>query len=151
MNRFARRASAGGVALLLTLVLAGCVTPSNTPDNYNAQVETNFVQGCQALNPQNSSIGTGASQAYCQCAYNWFTNNVPYSSNTAPAGYTGDTFEGLTSTLGQDPAKMPQAIQDALAASCAGTGSSGSPNDTAVTPSTSLAPSTTVAPTTTIG
>ncbi len=120
--------------MVLSLVgLAGCNTPSNTPEAYDSTVEDNYLNGCTATAPPAStgetgeSLGEGASQQYCQCAYNWFVNNVPYSDDppvdgedAAPSNpaFADFSFKTINKDLQDDPSSMPQAIQTGLAEAC---------------------------------
>lgn len=112
--------SAIGVVLVLALFgLAACSAPSNAPADYDALTESNFMDGCTAESPppETTSLGSGATQKYCQCAYNWFVDNVPYDTAN-PDVYAGATFKSLSSKLGDSPADMPEAIKNDLATAC---------------------------------
>lgn len=129
--------SAIGVVLVLALFgLAACSAPSNAPSDYDALTESNFMDGCTAVSPppDTTSLGTGASQAYCQCAYNWFVDNVPYDTGN-PETFDGTTFKSLSSKLGDSPADMPEAIQTGLANDC---GTSAEPKDPPTTTPTTV-------------
>lgn len=132
-SRSKRAAFSVAVALASVVALAGCNTPSNTPEAYDSTVETNFMNGCTATGPPaktgetGESLGDGASAQYCQCAYNWYVNNVPYSDDEAttsegqqPANpqFAGFDFKTINSDLADDPQSMPEAIKTALAEAC---------------------------------
>jgi hypothetical protein len=123
MTRFARKAVAVGGAALLVVALAACSTPSNTPSAYDDATQANFVEGCTATDATGGSVGQGQSPETCQCKYEWFVGNVPYSPDTAGEGYSGDTFTGLQSQMHSNPDSMPTQIADDLAQACGGSSS----------------------------
>ncbi len=139
------RRAAFGVALSASLVvaLAGCSTPSNTPEAYDDTVKTNFMNGCTATAPPaktgetGESLGDGASDQYCECAYNWFVNNVPYSDSTASEGqapanpaFAAFDFKTINADLADDPEAMPEEIKTALAEACGTSEDPGTPGST---------------------
>lgn len=140
-----KRAAFGAVVALSFIGIVGCSTPSNTPTAYDSTVEDNFIDGCTATAPPAStgetgeSLGQGADEEYCQCAYNWFVNNVQYDApgeGEAAQGnpaYAAWNFKSLNSDLADDPNSMPPEIQTALADACGTSAEPKSPGTTTPT------------------
>lgn len=115
-TRRRRNGAVAAVALTLAVLgLAGC-KQDNTPQQYDSTTHDNFIQGCtgQDLGVQ------GASQDTCQCAYDWFTVNVPINSKTPASvdGYSGPNFTDLNAQLVKDPTDFPDSVTSALRQAC---------------------------------
>ena len=120
--------------LVVALVgLGACKAPSNAPSDYDALTEENFIDGCTAESPppDTTDLGTGASPEYCQCVYNWYVNNLPYSEGNG--SYDNSTFKGLNSSLSKEPEGLPQSIKDAVGESCGTSEASKTPGTTTPT------------------
>lgn len=121
MARFTAWKRAGLGAAVLAVVLAGCGFPSNAPEAYDDTTKANFVQGCTATvegDGTTTVVGSGASQEYCTCAYDWFSSTYPYSADTAEPGYSGITFVSLGDALASDPTQMPAEVQEGMSRAC---------------------------------
>lgn len=160
MSRLRSR-SAFALLLVAGLALTACTPPSNEPDAYDDVSKANFVEGCTGVvtvgtaeSASTSVVSDGAPTTVCECEYEWFVDNVPFDSEAAKTQDTradGLTFDELNQQLGDNASSMPQDIQDSLKSACQGsgvspgttesqTGSSGSPNDTAIETTTTTAP-----------
>jgi hypothetical protein len=152
-------------ALVLLLVagftLTACNPPSNEPDAYDDVSKANFIEGCTGVvtvgtaeSASTSIVSDGAPAAVCECEYQWFVDNVPFDSAAAEEQGKGPddlTFEELNEQLGDNANSMPQDIQDSLKSACqdggsspgtaeSQSGSTGSPNDTAIETTTTTTP-----------
>jgi hypothetical protein len=160
MSRLRTR-SALAVLLFGLFAITACNPPSNEPDAYDDVSKANFIEGCTGVvtsgtaeSASTSIVSDGAPANVCECEYNWFVDHVPFDSEAAKTQDTrpdGLTFEELNQQLGDNANSMPQDIQDSLRSACpsGGTspgttesqaGSTGSPNDTAIEPTTTSAP-----------
>ncbi len=123
-----RRAVVLGV-LAVALVISGC--GDDTPTEYNAEVEENFIQTC-------TDQGGEDLQDVCQCAYNAFEENIPF-----------DRFQRVDERLADDPnAELPDDFLD-LYTDCviqAGGGSADTTPTVPTTTTTTVAGATTTAP-----
>jgi len=152
-RRMGRPAAGVAVLLLAVVALTGC-KQDNTPTAYDDLTKANFIEGCTGIyvdsNGSTSTIADrqGASNGTCECAYDWFTKNVPYNTDAkngdpAFAGYEGKTFVELNQELKTSPDKFPSEITAALTQTCPGFGGSASTPTTAGTGGpTTVAPST---------
>ncbi len=84
------RARGPAVAVIVALaLLGGCTQGRSTPDEYNADLEEDFVESC-------IENGGGDPQV-CGCAYEAFEQEVPI-----------EEFQGLTEDLEDEPAPLPE-------------------------------------------
>jgi hypothetical protein len=133
------------VLAIAIVALTGCNPPSNEPDAYDDVTRSNFLQGCTgivtegtAIDASTSSIGAGASQAVCECQYDYFVQNVPFDSDAAEeAGLGPDAanFVELNQQVENDPGSLPQDIKDGLQA-CADSGGESQSGSTVAPPET---------------
>ena len=79
-----RRIAFFGCLLALAVVLAGC--GDDKPDDYDAEVEDNFVRDCVEQNSGENA------EAVCQCAYDKFREEIPF-----------DRFSEVDEELQDDP------------------------------------------------
>lgn len=122
------------VLLLTVVALTGC-KQDNTPTEYNDITKANFIAGCTQIDPNSGdtiSDRNGAPAGVCECAYNWFTDNVPYNtaakdSDPRFANYGGKTFVELNTQLKNSPDAFPSEITAALTTACPGFGTSSAP------------------------
>lgn len=116
------------VAVVLGAVaLGGCSVPSNAPEGYDDQTQSNFVLGCTQSAPEASDYNedsdtTNVPTDNCECRYTWITENIPYDSDQrdndpAFADYDGPTFESLDDDAGNGDA-LPKNILDELEKEC---------------------------------
>lgn len=123
-----RRAVVLGV-LAVALVISGC--GDDTPTEYNAEVEENFIQTC-------TDQGGEDLQDVCQCAYEAFEENIPF-----------ERFQRVDERLADDPnAELPDDFLD-LYTDCviqAGGGSADTTPTVPPTTTTTVAGATTTAP-----
>jgi hypothetical protein len=122
------------------LLLAGC-SQGNEPTAYDETTEANFIQGCTG----EGTGATGASSDYCQCAYRYFVDNVPFDADAAKeAGLPEEpNFVAVNDALEQADDAMPESLEQAIAASC---GTSGRPGPDTGGPTTSSTATGTSAP-----
>jgi hypothetical protein len=121
MARFTGWKRAGLGVACLAAVLTGCSFPSNSPEAYDDTTQANFVQGCTGVVEQEGTttvVGSGASNDYCTCAYDWFSSTYPYSADTAEPGYSGITFTSLGDSLSSNPEDMPAEVQQGMNQAC---------------------------------
>lgn len=121
--------------VLAAVALAGCSVPSNAPEGYGDSVQEFFVQGCTGEVPETDGTTTtlASSQACAPCAYDVFTEQVPYDDDArqeeAYAGYPADapTFEDLNGDLNDDPDALDRLPAEVLADldRCVGAGGDG--------------------------
>jgi len=151
-RRMGRPAAGLAVLLLAVVALTGC-KQDNTPSEYNDITKANFIAGCTQIDPNSGdtiSDRNGAPAGVCNCAYDWFTENVPYNTtakNADPkfANYGGKTFVELNIQLKNSPDAFPSEITAALTAACPGFGTTspsagtGGPTTSAATTSSSTA------------
>ena len=123
-----RRAVVLGV-LAVALVISGC--GDDTPTEYNAEVEENFIQTC-------TDQGGEDLQDVCQCAYEAFEENIPF-----------ERFQRVDHRRAGDPnAELPHDFLD-LYPDCviqAGGGSADTAPTVPPTTTTTVAGATTTAP-----
>jgi hypothetical protein len=97
------------------LLLAGC-NQGNQPTAYDEVTEDNFIQGCTG----EGTGSTGADPDYCQCAYRYFVDKVPFDADAAKeAGLPEEpNFVQVNDALKQADDAMPESIEQAIAAEC---------------------------------
>ncbi|MCX7620455.1 MAG: hypothetical protein N2037_06375 [Acidimicrobiales bacterium] len=91
-----RRRRVLSLAVVASGFLAGCTHPVNDPTAYDDQTRANFVAGCTG-----NFTGSGttlAAQSTCECAYNWFVDNVSISD-----------FNAVSNGLRSGPDNVPDA------------------------------------------
>lgn len=126
---------------LAGLLLAGCAQ-GNEPTAYDETTQANFIQGCTG----EGTGTTGASSDYCECAYGYFVDNVPFDAEAAKeAGLPEDpNFVAVNDALEKADDAMPESLEQAIAAAC---GTSDQPGpDTGGPTTSSTAPTGTSAP-----
>ncbi len=134
-----RRAPIFAVIAVAGLLLAGC-NQSNEPTAYDDTTQANFLQGCTG----ESTDTTVASADYCQCAYQYFVDNVPFDADAAKeAGLPEQpNFKQVNEDLTKADDAMPDAIEQDIAAAC---GTSAAPGPDTGGPTTTAATGTSLA------
>lgn len=148
------RAGTAVLAALVAISLTGC-NEGNTPTDYNALTNQNFLELCTNhlydLTDDTTLTQTGntiakvdaPSAAICQCQYDVFVNQVPINKNdTSKPNYSGPNFTDLNASLKTDPEgawnSVPASVKEAVA-TCNTTGGSSSTATTTAAPTTTQA------------
>jgi hypothetical protein len=146
-----------GLALVLGLGLGACAQ-KNTPDQYNALTQQNFLETCtnyyfnntdDTLDKTDKTVKadvTAPDQGQCQCAYEVYAgpNNdgngaMPINATVAKeaqwANYDGPNFTDLNAQLKTDPSKawdsVPEDIKTKVNACISGQGTGSTTSTTA--------------------
>lgn len=76
------------MAVIVALTLLGACTPGrSTPEEYNADLEEDFVESCTE---------NGGSEEECGCTYGRFEEEIPI-----------ERFQEVTDDLEEDPSTLP--------------------------------------------
>jgi hypothetical protein len=124
VRRRSRRSWALALAGVAALGLVACA-PDNTPKSYDDVAKSSFMQSCTGDAPEfEGTTTTLAGNAYCECAYQVFYNNVPFNDddkNTRTvdgqlvfAGYSGKTYLEYNTEMKKDPNILAADIQAKL-------------------------------------